>query len=229
MLPSHIYTYMPKQKEDPDKSFVALRMEDTLIYRLDKIAEEKGSNRSKIMIEAAEYYTKAIECIRCGALNPYNGVECSVCGASIYSEEEIAARGDKGLNQERWQNILLKTFEDGDDYSKYLIKKFLNEGYTPIYSFSHDKNEKGRKYKIRLTFMKNDINVSPAEQNLTVDLSAEFLYNFLKEMGKEPYSPVSNIIMNKMRMSELRQELMPSNEEEKPNHVKEVRKNGKED
>ena len=195
---------------------IAGKVSETTYYQIERYREMYGGTRSQVVANAVHYYLNSVECVRCGALNPYNGVVCSVCGASIYSEEEIAARGEEGLNNDGsdLSEKLLKTFENKDDYAKYIIKKFLNEGYTPYFSLCRDRNENRRKYKIRLTFMKNDINVSPAERDLTVDFPGEDVYEFLKDMGEKSYSPVSNIIMNKMRMSELHQELMPSDKEE---------------
>lgn len=68
-------------------TFVSLRMRDDLVKQLDELKWTRRTDRSKEITRACEFLVTAKECPKCGALNPGNGVICSVCKQPLNEKE----------------------------------------------------------------------------------------------------------------------------------------------
>lgn len=91
--------------------FVNVRMQKDLVEKLDRIKNERGTNRTKEVVRAVEFLVSSITCPRCGALNPENGVQCSVCGTKLGVLDELIHN-----LQEMYDN----TIEKVDDIERWI-------------------------------------------------------------------------------------------------------------
>lgn len=127
--------------------FVNVRMQKDLVQKLDRIKNERGTNRTKEVVRAVEFLVSSITCPRCGALNPENGVQCSVCGTKLGVLDELIHNlqemydntVDKVDDVERWiaaakqhQTETEKMLEDAKIVPDVFLERMLKKNWDML-------------------------------------------------------------------------------------------------
>lgn len=115
---------------------LGVRIPGDLALKLDKLTEERKTNRSIEVNRALEFLVNAISCPRCNTLNQYDSFQCSVCGYPLpkYQKiiDELIISAQKYLDMFEWLNVCASACSEKYDKLTWLISKESDTIQTEI-------------------------------------------------------------------------------------------------
>lgn len=115
---------MARPKSETEKIPINLRADADILAKIDAYAEKNHSNRTQVLMDAAQHYLETTKCVICDAIIPQNSKICPVCGNKLYSHDEImdAARAlrDRVVKE---KNLHVGDLDDGM-YGFYPISEY---------------------------------------------------------------------------------------------------------
>lgn len=121
---------MVEEAQKTTDTFVNIRMPNALVEKLDHLKDIRGTNRTKEVIRAVEFLVDAKTCTKCGALNPVNGVNCSVCGEKLINLKMLRYEAAR-----RIRDKFVETHPEGEK-DKYVVSSF-DDGNGEQFEISH--------------------------------------------------------------------------------------------
>lgn len=156
-------------------------------YRdVETFREARCLSRSQVVADAINHYIHSKECINCGCLNHPDGKKCSVCGADLFSDEEITAMlwlvgifSDDTLKGNNPEFSGLKNSEYADAINKYVKAGYSIEPSGEIVRDSIG----GTKYLINMKLKTKEGFVFIPEDMAVLSVDKNTVYELLHKNG----------------------------------------------
>lgn len=170
---------MGRPKKDVESEAIGVRISKPLLTKLDKYAAAHKITRSYAAAKGIRFIVHSKECISCGTLNPGEGNTCAKCGTPLYDDIEILKAMESILETDNEQYNIL---------NKSALKKYLDDGLTPVFKLRIERNPTiGIKYYVDTRFKtQTGIEMQATDKELTkIDIDKDMLLKQLPQIKKE--------------------------------------------